>query len=38
NKDCYGAGWMVKIKPANKGDLDSLLSASSYKAVVSAGH
>lgn len=38
NKDCYGAGWMVKIKPANKGDLDSLLSASAYKAVVSAGH
>lgn len=38
NKDCYGAGWLIKIKPANKGDVDSLLSASAYKAVVSAGH
>lgn len=38
NKDCYGAGWLIKIKPANKADVDSLLSASAYKAVVSAGH
>ena len=38
NKDCYGAGWLIKIKPSNKGDLDSLLSASAYKAVVSKGH
>jgi glycine cleavage system H protein len=35
NKDCYGAGWLIKIKPSNKGDLDSLLSASAYKATVS---
>lgn len=37
NKDCYGSGWLVKIKPSNKADLDSLLSASAYKASVSHG-
>jgi glycine cleavage system H protein len=37
NKDCYGAGWLIKIKPSNKGDLDSLLSASAYKANISPG-
>lgn len=37
NKDCYGAGWLIKIKPSSKGDLDSLLSASAYKATVSHG-
>ena len=26
NSDPYGAGWMVKFKPANPGDWDSLLS------------
>lgn len=38
NKDCYGAGWLIKIKPSNKGDLDPLLTASAYKALVSKGH
>ena len=37
NKDCYGAGWLIKIKPSSKGDLDSLLSASAYKATVANG-
>ena len=36
NKDPYGAGWMVRIKPANKADLDGLLSADAYKALI--GH
>jgi glycine cleavage system H protein len=38
NKDCYGAGWLIKIKPSNKDGLDALLSASAYKALVSKGH
>lgn len=36
NKDPYGAGWMVRIKPANAADLDGLLSADQYKALI--GH
>jgi glycine cleavage system H protein len=37
NKDCYGAGWLIKIKPSSKGDLDSLLSASAYKSAIAHG-
>ena len=33
NKDCYGAGWMFRLKPANKADLDSLLDAKAYEAL-----
>jgi glycine cleavage system H protein len=33
NKAPYG-GWMFKIKPANVGDLDSLLDAAGYQAHV----
>ena len=25
NDDCYGKGWMYKIKPADKGDLGNLM-------------
>ena len=25
NKDCYGKGWMFKIKPNDKGELDDLI-------------
>ena len=34
NKDCYGAGWMFRLKPANKSDLDGLLDATAYEALV----
>ncbi len=34
NKDCYGAGWMFRMKPANKADLDALLDAKAYEALV----
>ncbi len=30
NEDCYGKGWMIKVKPANNGELDNLLDAESY--------
>jgi glycine cleavage system H protein len=31
NRDPYGHGWMVKIRPANPKELDALLTASAYK-------
>jgi glycine cleavage system H protein len=34
NKDCYGAGWMFRLKPANPSELDGLLDAKAYEALV----
>jgi len=34
NKDPYGAGWMVKIKMSDLSELDSLLDAEAYKAIL----
>lgn len=34
NKDPYGKGWMVKIKISDKSELDSLLTAEKYKALL----
>ena len=34
NKDPYGEGWLIKIKPAADADLDSLLDAEAYKALI----
>ncbi len=31
NNDPYGEGWMVKVKVANRGDYDGLLSAEEYQ-------
>jgi len=36
NADPYGEGWMVKISVADLSEIDSLLSAGDYKAVVGA--
>ena len=36
NSDPYGAGWMVKVKVANVGDMDELLSSEDYKALIGA--
>ena len=36
NKDPYGEGWIVKIKLANKGELDSLISAEEYEKITEA--
>ena len=35
-EDPYGEGWLIKMKPANAADLDNLLDAEGYKAVVNA--
>ena len=31
NKEPYAAGWLIKIKPDNAADLDSLLDSSAYE-------
>lgn len=36
NQDPYGEGWLVKIKPAEDADFDSLLSAEDYKKLINA--
>jgi glycine cleavage system H protein len=35
NNDPYGAGWMVKVKLSDQGELDDLLSASDYEDSIS---
>jgi len=34
NSDPYGDGWIVKIKPSDVEELDELLSAEDYKAMI----
>lgn len=34
NTDPYGDGWMVKVSLANAADVDALLTADAYKALV----
>ena len=36
NKDPYVGGWMIKIRLSNPADIDGLLSADAYKALVGA--
>jgi glycine cleavage system H protein len=36
NKDPYGEGWIVKVKFNNAADLEELLDAAAYKALVEA--
>jgi glycine cleavage system H protein len=31
NQDPYGRGWMIVVKPANKGEWDQLLTAQQYE-------
>jgi glycine cleavage system H protein len=31
NKDPYGAGWFIKIKPADLSELDKLMDAAAYE-------
>jgi|SRR5689334_12914140 len=38
NSAPYEAGWMVKIRPANPADVDHLLDATAYKAMLEASH
>ena len=34
NKDPYGEGWIVKIKISDETELDGLLNADAYKAII----
>lgn len=36
NKDPYGTGWMIKVEVDNPADVNNLLSAADYKALI--GH
>ncbi len=36
NSDPFGEGWMVKIMITDKAELDELLSAEKYKALIGA--
>lgn len=36
NKDPYGEGWMIKIKIADAAELDALMDADAYKAMLEA--
>ena len=34
NDDCYGAGWLVAITPSDKSQLEGLLNAEAYRALL----
>lgn len=36
NTDAYGKGWMIKVKISDMSEVDSLLSADDYKALIGA--
>ena len=36
NTDPYGDGWMIKVKVSDVSELDNLLSAEAYKAIIGA--
>jgi glycine cleavage system H protein len=36
NQDCYGAGWMIKIKIANVAEANALLNSKDYSQLVEA--
>jgi len=37
NSDPYGEGWMIRLRLAEPGEVDELLDAAAYDAVVAAG-
>jgi len=32
NKDCYGDGWLIKVKMSDLSELDALLDSAAYQA------
>jgi len=34
NRDPYGGGWMVRLRPASTGELKDLLDATAYKTLI----
>ena len=37
NQDPYGKGWMLVVKPSNKGEWDQLLTAQQYEELIAQG-
>lgn len=37
NKDALGAGWLVKVRPSNPSELNSLLDAAAYQKKIESG-
>ena len=35
NQECYGTGWLIKLKPSNADEINSLLDADGYRKLVS---
>jgi glycine cleavage system H protein len=35
NEECYGTGWIIKLKPSDADAIDSLLDADGYRKLVS---
>jgi glycine cleavage system H protein len=36
NQDCYGQGWMIRLKPSDLGALGALLDPAAYQATLAA--
>jgi glycine cleavage system H protein len=34
NEDCYGAGWLITINPANASEAEALMDAKAYRAYI----
>jgi glycine cleavage system H protein len=37
NEDCYGEGWLVKVKLSDPGEADSLMDAGAYQELLKSG-
>lgn len=37
NQDCYGRGWLVKLKEINPADLENLMDSSTYQVFLTQG-
>ncbi len=37
NKDAFGDGWMIKVRPSNSADLGKLLDAATYQKKIESG-
>ena len=35
NEECYGSGWIIKIKPSDQDEIETLLDADSYRKIIS---
>ncbi len=37
NKDAFGDGWFIKVRPSNPGEMDKLMDAATYQKKIEAG-